>query len=101
MTTTQQELLQSQTSAEKTNGNNPNSNWSREQIEKTPFWVIGNEEQGYNLIMGKWKLTIEPFKTKNELKKWMNSNHWNIILSMIICATEDMKKINNDTNKPI
>jgi len=72
-------------------------NFEREQIEKTPFWVIGNKEQGYNLIMGKWKLNTEPFQAKSQLKAWMNTDHWNIILSMIICVTNDLQ---NTTTTP-
>lgn len=94
----QRELLATQTTAE--NNHKENSPLiERQQIENTPFWIIGNKETGYNLVMGKWKLTTQPHKTKNDLKKWMNKNHWNLTLTMIICATNDLHTITEEENQ--
>lgn len=95
--TPQKDILNTQNSTEENHTNNSNSNYEREQIENTPFWVIGTQEEGYNLIMGKWKLTTTPHKTKNDLKLWMNKNKWNLILTMIICATQDIHDQNKET----
>lgn len=90
--TKQKDILNTQNSTEENHTNNSNSNYEREQIPNTPFWIIGDLENGYSLIMGKWKLTTESHKTKLDLKEWMIKNRWNIILSMIICVTQDIKE---------
>lgn len=100
------ELLQEQTTADQAdnsdlNNGSDNKNWIRLQIQDTPFWVIGNNEQGYNIIMGKWKLTNEPIFTDPEAlnheesiiyeaERWLLHNQWNVTLSMIICIITDI-----------
>lgn len=64
----------------------------RDQLEGTPFWIVGNKENGYNLVMGKWRLNDKPFKTKNKLMDWMITDAWNLTVQMQICICEDMKK---------
>ena len=36
----------------------------RNQIENTPFWLIGNEEIKYHLVLGKHRLTSETIEKK-------------------------------------
>ena len=55
---TQKEILESLT-GEKMPDPTPQDNY-RKLLPNTPFWVIGGPENGYNIIMGKWKLTKEP-----------------------------------------
>lgn len=99
------ELLQEQTTADQTDNSNlkngsDNKNWTRLQIDGTPFWVIGNDQEGYNIIMGKWKLTNEPINCYQfndgpiieQALTWLDENKWNTILSMIICVTTDIEK---------
>lgn len=95
------ELLHTQDNTEENHTNNSNSIYERRQLKNTPFWIIGDQEQGYNLIMGKWKLTTEPHKTIEDLREWMIKNKWNIILSMIICATQDIHDQNSKDTFPI
>lgn len=67
----------------------------KQQIDGTPFWII-QDKTGYNLIMGKWRLNNTPLQTWLEMEQWMDKNHWNITLSIIICVTTD---ILNNQNK--
>lgn len=81
------------------NVENPiNSNSSklieREEIEGTPFWIIGEEEKGYFLSFGKWKLT-EDLATKEDVFLHLTTNKWEIILKMILC----MKNIEQNLNE--
>lgn len=69
----------------------------RIQIPGTPFWAIGNKEKGYNLIMGKYKLTSETITDLEKLNQWLIDNQWKVTLSMIICATTDI--INNQNKQ--
>lgn len=96
MSTKHTQLLSIQNSVEETPKSN--SNYERKKIENTPFWIIGDPDNGYNLIMGKWKLTPQTHKTKYELMQWMNKNKYNLILSMIICATQDIHDLNNENS---
>jgi hypothetical protein len=94
----QQELLQQQTGAEKQN--TPSKPlYEREQIENSPFWIIGNEEEGFNITMGKYKITQEPVKTKLDALLWLEAHKWDVVLTVALCAYTDMKYSQKDTNK--
>lgn len=89
MNTKHTELLNIQNSADEIHKQN-SPLIEREQIPNSPFWIIGDKENGYNLIMGKWKLTQEPIAEKEHVTLWIRQNRWNLILSMIICVTQDI-----------
>lgn len=107
MNTPIKDLLNEQTSADQadnsgSNTGSDNKNWQRIQLQQTPFWIVGNHEQGFNIIMGKWKLTQEPLFTIDtddeptiihEAQNWLDENQYNVILSMIICAITDINKL--------
>lgn len=92
MSTEKQELLHAQTNAE----NHHNTNFSseelleRENIEGSPFVIIGNEQKGYFLTLGKWRLT-DSFKTKLDVILDLDKNKYTIILKMLICVINDNK----------
>lgn len=69
----------------------------KKQYPNSPFWIIGNDEKGYNLTMGKYKLNQTPFETIHDLEIWMSYNMWNNIISMIICTTTEI--INNQNKQ--
>lgn len=82
----------------------------RIQLENTPFWIIGNDEKGYNIILGKWKLNKEPLYREHDplidewqetperiAKNWLETNLYDIILSMIIAITTD--QLNNQNKQ--
>lgn len=86
--TEQAELLHTQTSAEETN--NKNSRLIiHEEIEGTPFIITGNEETGYFVRMGKYRLT-EYHKDKKNAEFQLN---WTNIMTLI-CAIVDHDKQN-------
>lgn len=79
----------------------------RIQLKNSPFWVIGNDNNGYHVVMGKWKLNKEPLDFAAELQEndtapltdteitdmahaWLHDNLYNTILAMILCITTDM-----------
>lgn len=88
---TQQERLKLQLNADGIRVNSseepPTQLVEREQLEGTPFWIIGNNEEGYFLAFGKFKMT-ERYKTKDEVIEYLNSNEYNIIAQMILCTLE-------------
>lgn len=63
----------------------------REQIENTPFWIVGNDEIGYKLTWGKFTFNDEPLKTKEECAEWFKVNQWTIILHMIAIGIAQSK----------
>lgn len=100
----QEELLTTQLNASQQDNSDSSKIWERYQITNSPFWVIGNRTQGYNIIMGKYKLNKEPFgfgvfdegTILHEANKWLGKNKWDIILSLAICVATDI--ITNKTN---
>lgn len=94
------ELLKSQMNAGE-NQNKENSSEDtqlieRENIKNTPFIVVGNEEKGYILTLGKFKLT-ENMPTKEEAIALLYTDKWHIILRMITTIHETiMMKIGEE-----
>lgn len=98
MSTTQRELLQLQNTTENPNTNNQKSSqlYEKERYEETAFDIIGNEEYGYFVAIGKYRLT-EP-QTKDECIKMIKEKDYKIILSLIevgIMIHEEEKKLNH------
>lgn len=63
----------------------------REQIENTPIYVIGNEEQGYCLTISNYRITTTK-ETKEEAIKTLETNKWDIICNIIIILQEIREK---------
>lgn len=70
----------------------------RENIEGTPFQIIGNDEHGYFIAFGKYKLIPnEPTVIKARLQ--LQYQHWNIVLNLITILQEFLRlDILNETN---
>ena len=70
----------------------------RKLLPNTPIWIIGEHENGYNLILGKWKLTKEPIckgildydLLENMCHKHLDTFKWDYITSMIIAISTDI-----------
>lgn len=89
--TPQADILQSQTNAEDQHNNNSSELIEKTDVENSPFIIIGNEELGYFLAMGKYRMT-QPMKTKQDVIAYLVSNTYNVIATMIttlITATNE------------
>ncbi|AXH75282.1 MAG: hypothetical protein [Microviridae sp.] len=87
-------MWKSLTTAEGTKANNKEL-ISNESIKGTPFKITGNEDLGYFLSMGKYRLT-EPTKTKEEVLNELEENKWQIICRTIhayIAFNEEVKNL--------
>lgn len=62
----------------------------REKVEGTPFWIIGDKEKGYFLIMGKHKLT-ENLQSPTVVRKYLDDNAYDIIFKMVLGLITDIK----------
>lgn len=71
---------------------------NREKIEGTPFWLIGILEQGWFIVMGDQRLT-EPVETKEQALKLLQTEHWQIMMNMVVTLIETGKKIDIERNK--
>lgn len=60
----------------------------RIKIKGSPFWVVGNKEQGYFLVFGKYKLT-ENSKTAAEAIKRLKEETYDIICKMVLSIVSD------------
>lgn len=92
------ELLNTQTNADGENTNKENSALIEvESIENCPFSLVGNEEHGYFIGFGKYRLT-EREKDKQSALEWLDdSNKWDMIVRIIFtCMQMDVDKNNSN-----
>lgn len=99
MELTQKELLQLQNTTDVTSTNKPNSTElvRKEHVEGTGFDIVGNEEQGYMIALGNYRLT-EWRKTIEECRDMIEKRDWELILGMMgacIQAAETEKEIHS------
>lgn len=74
---------------------------TRNKIENTPFWIVGNENAGYKITWGKFTFTDEPFKTETDATLWFDTHPWEITLHLIaigVAMNKDIQK--KDTHIP-
>lgn len=69
-----------------------------EKIEKTPFTIYGNEEEGYILLMGRHRLTEEKMTKENILKDAKRMD-WDRIMQVCYTVTESIIIENNNLKK--
>ena len=62
---------------------------TREQIDETPFTVIGTKE-GFFGSIGKYRIT-EPVETAEEVKKELEVISWNRITQIMLILIETQK----------
>lgn len=97
MTTKHEQLLRLQTSAEENqnkeiSSNNPKELLHREKIEGSPLWIVGTEEHGYFVSMGKHRLT-ESQPTISKARELLTYEQWNIIANMIVQIVNSMDEM--------
>lgn len=64
----------------------------KENIDGTPFAVIGSKEKGYFLILGRRRIT-EVMKTKEEVLKYIDEQSWYLTTQLIIAIIEDKDEL--------
>lgn len=102
---TQSALLQSQMSANDQPTENKNSNLNnRIPIENTPFYLNGNEENGYFITIKNYKVTEEK-KQLNDAQtlqefaeEILKEKMWNIIFHLVIILQEQEKLLSQKEN---
>lgn len=109
MTQTQSELLSLHTTTDSTNTDKPNSNSElvyKERVEKTAFDIVGNEDNGYFIALGSYRL-ISPQKTIEKCRIMIQTKDWELILGLIgACMEESIPRTENlihhilDTREP-
>lgn len=74
----------------------------KEEIENTPFHVVGSEELGFFITIGNVRLT-DPQKTMEEAYNMLDNHTWQIITNLIISLVykileehDRSKKINEE-----
>lgn len=98
------ELLSSQTNAGNESSNNSTSGKKnhqlreREQVGDTPFQIVGSEEDGYFLAIGRLRIT-EGGETKEELLRKLEVRDWELIINMILGFAEVVRVHFNDLDE--
>lgn len=71
-----------QMNVEETPNSTSSKLFDRIEIENTPFWAIGNKEEGYYLVMNKYRLS-EALNTPLDVEIYLEQNKWLIMLTLI------------------
>lgn len=99
------ELSLSQTNAGE-NQNNSDLNTElvhREKVPGTPFEIVGNNDHGYFLALGKYRLSnhldLEHTTLQEAAKHELKENGWNIITNLITLIIQLEKELQEDQQK--
>lgn len=94
----QSELLSTLTNADESQDKPKSSELlQREEVTGTPFTIVGNEEKGYFLAMGKWKLSGH-LPSKTAVIAYLDAEHWTITMNCIIVVTEMLEELRKSEN---
>lgn len=85
-TTNQEDIQNTQRTAENSHNSTSSQIVERQQIENTPFWLERAGEKWF-LIMGQYRLT-EGHNSISEVLLHMENNHWYITMNMIAIVVE-------------
>lgn len=92
MSTSKKEQLHTQTNAGTQESHKENSSSEklveREQIGGTPYWVVGNKDQGYMVTFGKWQMT-EREETMEKALEYYEKNEVNVVLTTAIILIDE------------
>lgn len=64
---------------------------TRERIDDTPFWVVGDEKDGYMLTMGKYQLS-EREGTQEGAREIIKGRFWEILMKVVALICSDIMK---------
>lgn len=95
--TKQRDILNTQSHVEEIHKQDSTKLIEREPIENTPFWIVGNTENGYILTMGKYKVTQKKFNSIKEAREELENNTWELMLTVIAIVTNDII----EQNRPV
>ena len=75
---------------------------SNEPIDGTPFHLVGSEEVGYFISLGKYRLT-EPSKKEEDALMKLSSEKWQIVARLVAAYIDfdtQMKNQQHETMEP-
>lgn len=73
---------------------------TRDEIQYTPFHVVGNEEIGYKVTWGKYNFMDEPVKTIEEAEKWLALHQWEVTMMLIAIGFKIAGEHEQGANQP-
>lgn len=92
MSTTRKEQSESQMNVKEVSNLESGKLFTREAIEGTPFTVIGNDEKGYFVSLGRFKV-IRNEETLEGAIKHVREKSWEILMNVCqIIASETFKE---------
>lgn len=67
------------------------------EVKNSPLTIAGNDEDGWFIAMGKYKLSEEKYKDEFEARAGIENEMWNIITRMIfIISGEEIRSRENE-----
>lgn len=91
------DMLNTQLNADENQNKEASSIFHREEIPNSPFVIVGEQSQGFYMLMGRYRMT-PAMSTPEEVKTYAEKNLWNIILQMALSVYNEMQ--NNPSLKP-
>lgn len=89
-------LTNADQSQNKEQSSKPTIEYHREPMEGTPFYLVGNNEEGYIITMGKYRVSKRKYPTIIETYGALEVDKWEILFNMIVSTIE----MNEERNKP-
>lgn len=71
---------------------------THEQIPGTPFTITGNQDKGYFLRLGDYRIT-EAYQTKQDAADQLTIEQWNIIVKVLSIVMEKILSKNTEQIK--
>lgn len=62
--------------------------YQNEPIEGTPFWIVGNNEEGFIITLGKYRVSKVKYDTVDDCYEALETDMWNIAFNMIVSIIE-------------
>lgn len=62
--------------------------FEKHEVENSPFVIVGNKENGYQLMMGKQGLMEQLLPTVEDVTNWINERTWDLAFRMMIAIHE-------------
>lgn len=96
-TTKQKDILNTQSNADQTHKENSSKPLiERIPIDNTPFTLIGDQEKGYFIAMGNYKITDQILKNEEEANLMLKDKIYEIILNMIVIVDEKIEQMKKE-----
>lgn len=73
--------------------------YATEPVENTPFWIVGNTEEGFAITLGQYRVSQGLYKTAADAKDAIYERDWNILFNTVIAILRMDENIRWESTK--